>query len=127
MRLSRLGGVAEELLAHARVGVPADREDAFADRVTAVVDEVDAVVSATDPLLADELERIIGRSGGVPADLRAAALVGWLRAELAVEALSAQRAEPQVDRSRRKQTIGFRFRSPVTREPDPSERGAGAT
>jgi hypothetical protein len=117
MRLSRLGGVAEELLAHARAGVVPEREEAFADRVSAVVDEVEAVVSESDPLLADELERVVVGAGGVPADLRAAALVGWLRAELAVEALIAQRNETPSDRSRRKQTIGFRFRSPVTREP----------
>ena len=52
-----------------------------------------------------------------PSDVRAAVLVGWLKAGLAAETMEAQRPEPP----RRKQTIGFKIRSPITRETEGRE------
>lgn len=118
MRLLRLGGVAEELLASARAG--REPGPAFADRVDALADEVQSAVADWDPLLQEELERLLGPSDEA-ADLRAAALVGWLKAGLAAEVLNEQRgpAGAAAAQARRKQTIGFKIRSPVTREPQP--------
>jgi hypothetical protein len=113
-RLLRLGGVAEELLASARAG--REPEQAFAERVDALADEVQDAVADWDPLLQEELERVLGPPHDAP-DLRAAALVGWLKAGLAAELLREQRGAAPGSAARRKQTVGFRIRSPVTREP----------
>jgi hypothetical protein len=127
MRLLRVGGVAEELLAHARGGHATEIEAAFADHVCALADEVQAVVCESDPLMAEEFERVIGR-GDAPADLRAAALVGWLNAVLSAESLTDQRAgSDSAEHLRRKQTIGFKLRSPVTREHAAPEQASDAT
>ena len=128
MRLLRVGGVAEELLAHARAGHATELEGAFADLVGALADEVQAVVSESDPFVAEEFERVVVGSGDAPAELRAAALVGWLNAELAAESLTEQRAgSDSAEHLRRKQTIGFKFRSPVTREHTAPEQAPDAT
>lgn len=128
MRLLRVGGVAEELLAHARAAGGTEIEAAFADLVGALADEVQAVVGESDPLIAEEFERIVVGRGDVPADLRAAALVGWLNAELAAESLTEQRTgSDSAEHPRRKQTVGFKFRSPVTREPAAPEQASDAT
>lgn len=120
MRLLRLGGVAEELLASARAG--REPEPAFAERVEALADEVQSAVAEWDPLLQEELERVLGPDDGA-SDLRAAALVGWLKAGLAAELLREQRGSAPATPARRKQTIGFKIRSPVTREPQAGDEG----
>ena len=128
MRLLRVGGVAEELLAHARAGRATEIEGAFADLVAALADEVQAVVGESDTLIAEEFERVVVGSGDAPAELRAAALVGWLNAELAAESLTEQRAgSDSAEHPRRRQTIGFKFRSPVTREQVAPEQAPDAT
>lgn len=128
MRLLRVGGVAEELLAHARAGRAIELEGAFADLVGALADEVQAVVGESDTLMAEEFERVVVGSGDAPAELRAAALVGWLNAALTAESLTDQRGgSDSAEHIRRKQTIGFKFRSPVTREPATPEQASDAT
>ena len=123
MRLLRLGGVAEELLASARAG--REPETAFAERIDALTDEVRVAVGDWDPLLEEELERMLGSSDAA-ADLRAAVLVGWLKAGLAAELLNEQRGAAAALPARRKQTIGFKIRSPVTRDPQAGGEAPGS-
>jgi hypothetical protein len=122
MRLLRLGGVAEELLASARAG--REPETSFAERIDALTDEVRDAVAGSDALLEEELERVLGPSDGA-ADVRVAVLVGWLKAGLAAELLNEQRGAAVSVATRRKQTIGFKIRSPVTRDPQAGGEAPG--
>ena len=130
-RLQRLTGMADELLGVTRGGAaqgePVQRELDF------LMGEVHAVLALEDTATAEEFEHVVMRRSGndLPAQVRAAELAGWLKAELAVEAAAAQRAaRPAEERpqapSRRKQTIGFKIRSPITRETAESEGGGSA-
>jgi hypothetical protein len=127
-KLIRLQGMAEELLASARGASDSRVEEAVDAQLGAIVHETHTVLALCDDSLAAEFERMVRRiaPGSVPAELRVAALVGWLRAELNVDSLEQQRAAVQTQREaqepvRRKHTIGFRIRSPLTREPKPEE------
>jgi hypothetical protein len=115
-RLLRLGGIVGELLDSAR-STPALRSDrAFGQQLSSLMEEVRVALGQDDPGLADEFRRVVVASDELPADLRAAALAGWLKAELAVESLEDQRASAQPRAPRKKQTLGFKIRSPITRE-----------
>ncbi|MFN2470453.1 MAG: hypothetical protein ABR583_05585 [Gaiellaceae bacterium] len=125
-KLLRLQGIADELLNTARTS-GAGADEALAVQVGAVVDEVRTLLGEQEPGLAGEFDRIVvqGVSADAPVDVRAAVLVGWLRAGLTAESLDEKRAAaaasqpPSPEQRRRKQTIGFKIRSPITREPEP--------
>lgn len=118
-RLLRIAGLGEELLGVAqasRVGTPAGLNE----QVAFLMNEVHGVLSSSDQEAADEFERIVlrGPRMDLAAELRVGALVGWLKAELAAESIEESRqgqAESPSAR-RRKQTVGFKIRSPITRE-----------
>jgi len=76
------------------------------------------VLDAGDSVAAAEFERIVmhGPDAELAPELQAAALVGWVKAELTTQALDDKRAEDEASRPRKKQTLGFTFRSPITRE-----------
>lgn len=111
-RLGRLHGIADELLASARSTPDRAAADAIGSQLDALMSEIQTVLATNDEGLADEFTRVVMTEAATsPAELRAAMLVGWLRAGLATEAMEAQREPPK-----RKQTIGFKIRSPITRE-----------
>jgi hypothetical protein len=119
-RLLRMHGVADELLTSARAGASAGALDRQLDTVA---QEVHMLLLDTDGSAANEFERVVLQGSGddSPPDVRAAALVGWLKADLAGEAIEAQQQAEEKQRSAqkpvgRKQSIGFKIRSPVTRE-----------
>ena len=111
----RLTGLADELLNSTRM--PRDQAGAQAldNEIDAVVGEVHAVLRDSDAKLSAEFERIVARADeSRPPDLRAAALAGWLRAEIHIESLDEARVQMGVadgEPQRRKLTIGFRSRS----------------
>lgn len=123
-RLLRMHGIADELLTSARAGVgAASARDAVDRQLDAVAQEVHLVLLDTDGPAADEFERVVLQGGGddSPPEVRAAAIVGWLKAGLAGETMEAQLQTEEKQRSAqkpvgRKQSIGFKIRSPVTRE-----------
>ena len=113
-RLMRLTGLSDELLNATRI--PRDQAglEALGVELDSIVGEVGELLADADGRLAAEFERVVVRRDEPrPPDLRAAALAGWLRAELAVESLDEARSqqEEQLDSLRRKLTIGFRSRS----------------
>ena len=116
-RLLRLQGVAEELLNTARASGP-EADEALGLQVNAVAEEVRSLLAEHDPALAEELQGRLAMASGpaVPVDVSAAVLVGWLRAGINAEALDERRAATAPPDVRRKQTIGFKIRSPITRE-----------
>jgi hypothetical protein len=118
-RLLRLAGVAEELLSVAEASGHEAARAGLPGQLAFLMNEVQEVL-ASDPVAAEEFERLVVRGPGaeVPTELRAAALVGWLKAELAAESIEESRDEQAASRppSRRKQTVGFKIRSPITRE-----------
>jgi hypothetical protein len=118
-RLLRLHGVADELLASARTPHDSNASAALEAQLDAISNEILAVLAQNDEDLADEFSRLVMAVGtdSPPSDVRAAVLVGWLKAGLAAETMEAQRPEPP----RRKQTIGFKIRSPITRETEGRE------
>lgn len=126
-KLIRLQGVAEELLASARGTSDPRVAEAVDAQLGAIVQETHTVLALSDDSLAAEFERMVRRipAESVPPELRAAALVGWLRAELNVNTLEHQRAavmhREAEEPVRRKHTIGFKIRSPLTREPKAEE------
>jgi hypothetical protein len=121
-RLLRLHGIADELLASARAAQDPEAGNAIGRQLDALTSEVHEVLAANDEALADEFTRVVMADTAVssPAPLRAAMLVGWLKAGLAAEAMGAP-PEP----AKRKQTIGFKIRSPITREHESPGKGAG--
>lgn len=133
MRLVRLAGVTDELLVSARAAPTPNAGAALSQRLVSLLEEVQQVVGENDPFLADEFARVVCSSDEVPPDVQAAVLSGWLKASLATESLEEQRAQQQAQQEpdrRRKQTIGFKIRSPITREASPDEEsrttGGGA-
>ena len=89
--------------------------------IDVVMGEVSALLSESDAKLAQEFGRVVVRPDDVrPPDLRAAALAGWLRAEIHVESLDEARAQAGITDgpARRKLTIGFRSRSQVVPPPN---------
>ena len=123
-RLLRMHGIADELLTSARSGAAGPAKEAIGREVDAIVQEVHLLLLDTDGPVADEFERIVlNGTSDSPAEVRAAVLVGWLKAGLAAETVEAQQ---HAERQRapkapagRKQSIGFKIRSPVTREKAP--------
>jgi len=120
-RLMRITGLADELLNATRI--PRDQESfqALNGEIDALMGEVHALLSDSDAKLAAEFERMVLRSDEVrPPDLRAAALAGWLRAEIHVESLDEARTQMGVtdEEPRRKLTLGFRTRSRTLPPPD---------
>ena len=122
-RLIRLTGLADELLNATRIPRDQDGFQALDAEINALVDEVHGVLRDSDGKLADEFERIVARTPEArPPDLRAAALAGWLRAEIHVESLDEARAQTREpdNAGRRKLTIGFRQRSRVATSSPPA-------
>ena len=114
-RLMRLTGLADELLNSTRIGRDEAGALALDAELDAVMSEVHAVLRESDSKLSDEFERIVVRVDQArPPDVRAAALAGWLRAEVHIESLDEARTQMGVDDGslRRKLTIGFRLRRP---------------
>jgi hypothetical protein len=135
-RLLRMHGIADELLTSARAGAGAAPARAALDhQLDTVAQEVHMVLLDTDGPAADEFERVVLQGAGDDSapEVRAAALVGWLKAGLAGETMEAQQQTEEKQRSTqkpvgRKQSIGFKIRSPVTREKAPDAKpGAEAS
>jgi hypothetical protein len=126
-RLHRLTGMAEELLTTARRG--GGDGDSVGRELDFLMGEVRMTLALDDPDAAAEFEHVVvgPKRGELPPEVRAAELAGWLKAALAVEAMTAQRAVQEASAPpplRRKQTLGFKLRSPITRdstEPETSE------
>jgi hypothetical protein len=113
----RLTGLADELLNATRI--PRDQAgfDALEGEIDALMGEVHSLLGESDAKLAAEFDRVVARPDEArPPDLRAAALAGWLRAEIHVESLDEARLQAGVTDGppRRKLTIGFRSRSQAT-------------
>lgn len=119
----RLTGIADELVNATQM--PRDQAGLVAldAEIDALLNEVHALFSESDAKLALEFERVVARCDNArPPDLRAAALAGWLRAEIHVLTLDEARAQSGVTEGepRRKVTIGFRSR-PKASPPVPSD------
>jgi len=130
-RLLRMHGIADELLTSARAGAGATpARAAFDQQLDTVAQEVHLMLLDTDGPAADEFERVVLQGAGDDSapEVRAAALVGWLKAGLAGETMEAQQeAEKQRSAQKpvgRKQSIGFKIRSPVTREKVPEAKSS---
>src|SRR5687767_12150549 len=119
-RLLRLHGIADELLASARSANDEKAAGAVAAQLDVLAGEIHEVLTRSDKELAEEFDRVvIDAVKDLPeADVRAAVIAGWLKAGLAAEAADAQRSAQAAPT---KHSIGFRIRSPITREP-PDER-----
>jgi hypothetical protein len=126
-RLHRLTGMADELLTTAR----RTGDEEVQRELDFLMGEVRMTLALDDPDAAAEFEHVVvgPKRGERAAEVRAAELAGWLKAALAVEAMSAQRAAQEATAPpplRRKQTLGFKLRSPITRDsaeadtPEPS-------
>jgi hypothetical protein len=124
-RLARLTGLLVDLAA-AAAPAPAGHEG-LAALVDAVEEQVRSAFSP-DGELADEFARLFGPARGMSPALRAAALGGWLKEVLAADAREAQAAEafrlPPPEASR-KVSLGFKLRSPLTRDDDAARSAAG--
>lgn len=118
MRLLRVVGLAEEVLGAAQASRDEAARAGLGDHIGFLMREVHAVLSASDAAAADEFERIVmrGPEADIQPELHAAALVGWVKAELTTQALDEKHEEEVAARPRKKQTIGFKLRSPITRE-----------
>ena len=119
-RLLRITGLADELLTATRIPREAAGLQALDREIDALTAEAHALLLDSDARLADEFERIVIRPAEArPPDLRAAALAGWLRAEIHVENLDEARAQMGVTdgEPRRKLTFGFRSRSSTQLSP----------
>ena len=113
-RLLRITGLADELLNATRIPRDAAGSQALDREIDSLMSEAHALLADSDARLASEFERIVIRSDEArPPDLRAAALAGWLRAEIHVENLDEARAQMGVTDggARRKLTFGFRSRT----------------
>jgi hypothetical protein len=116
----RLTGLADELLNATRM--PRDQAgfEAMEGEIDALIGEVHSLLGESDASLAAEFDRVVARRDEPrPPDLRAAALAGWLRAEIHVESLDEARIQAGVGDGppRRKLTIGFRSRSQTAPPP----------
>jgi hypothetical protein len=115
-RLHRLTGMADELLGVARRG---QGDDAIRGELEFLMSEVRLTLALDDADAAAEFEHVVvgPKREAAPPEVKAAELAGWLKAALAVEAQSAQRAaQPAAEPRRRRQTLGFRLRSPIARD-----------
>lgn len=126
-RLARLHGIADELLRSARASTEPEIAEAVDRQLSAIGHEIVALLEATDARVAEEFHRVVlGRSGGpLPPEVRAATMAGWLKAALGTESLeekARQNAAGEEPR-RRKQTIGFKIRRPITRAQGDSGSG----
>ena len=113
-RLLRITGLADELLNATRIPRDEAGSRALDREIDALMTEAHSLLADSDARLATEFERIVIRSDEPrPPDLRAAALAGWLRAEIHVENLDDARAQMGVTdgESRRKLTFGFRSKT----------------
>ena len=113
-RLLRITGLADELLNATRIPRDAAGSQALDREIDALMSEAHSLLADSDARLSSEFERIVIRPDDArPPDLRAAALAGWLRAEIHVENLDEARAQMGVtdDGPRRKLTFGFRSRT----------------
>ncbi len=123
-RLLRLQGVADELLATARAGT-ADSPEALAFQVDSVIGEVRSLLAEHDAALAGEFERMVARADRrVDAGRRACCGSRRLAAsgaERRVAGSAARGSRASTEARRRKQTIGFKIRSPITREQEPEQ------
>ena len=118
--LMRFTGLADELLNATRIPRDETGFHALDSEIDALTAEVHALLSESDAKLATEFERVVVRSDEArPPDLRAAALAGWLRAEVHVETLDDALAQMGIPEGtpRRKLTIGFRTRSRASPPP----------
>lgn len=129
--LVRLAGIADELLVSSRGAQTAEVDAALSRQLSALMQEVHGFLAEDDPVITDEFDRVVLSSDESPPELRAAALVGWLKAALVVESLEEEREEDSTlgakQSPRRKQTIGFRIRSPITRETTSAEQDGPTT
>jgi len=111
-RLMRLTGLAEEVLTATRMGRDEAGARAVASEVDVLMGETAALLRESDRMLADEFERVVVRADDPrPPDVRAAALVGWLRAQVHVESLDEAREQMGMTDNgslKRKLTVGFR-------------------
>jgi hypothetical protein len=131
-RLLRMHGIADELLTSARAGAGATPAKAALDQqLDTVAQEVHMLLLDTDGPAADEFERVVlqGTGDDRAPEVRAAALVGWLKAGLTGETMEAQQEAEEKQRSAqkpvgRKQSIGFKIRSPVTRGKVPEAKSS---
>jgi hypothetical protein len=126
-RLARLHGIADELLTSARASTEPQIVEAADRQLGTVGHEIHALLEAIDPLLADEFRHVVlaDQLGPVPPAVRGAAMAGWLHATLTTESLeqkAMQNATAEQPR-RRKQTIGFKLRAPITRAESSSNTG----
>ena len=122
-RLMRITGLADELLNATRIPRDQSGFQALDGEIDALMGEVHALLGDSEAKLAAEFDRMVVRSDEVrPPDLRAAALAGWLRAEIHVESLDEARTQMGVTdgEPRRKLTIGFRSRSRTSAPPSES-------
>jgi hypothetical protein len=120
-KLMRITGLADELLNATRLPRDQASFQALDGEINALMGEVHALLTDSDPKLAAEFEKMVVRSDELrPPDLRAAALAGWLRAEIHVESLDEARIQMGVtdDEPRRKLTLGFRTRSRTMPPPE---------
>lgn len=112
----RLTGLADELLNATRIPRDPAGFQALDAEIDSLISEVSSVLDDCDARLADEFQRVVIRPDDArPPDLRAAALAGWLRAEVHVENLEEARTQMGVSdqEQKRRLTIGFRSRSQV--------------
>jgi hypothetical protein len=113
MRLLRVVGLAEAVLSAAQASSDDLARAGLGEQVNFLMSEVHAVLIESDAVAAAEFERIVMRGPEVSAELKAAALVGWVNGELMTQARHEENASSQ---PRKRQTIGFKIRSPITRE-----------
>jgi hypothetical protein len=127
-RLARLHGIANELLVSAR-GSSIDAVAKGIERQLVTIGaEVRDLLEASDEQMADEFERVVlgDPANLLPPEVRAAAMAGWLNSALAVESIEEMaRKDVQAEAAAaapparwRKQTVGFKIRTPVTRAQD---------
>jgi hypothetical protein len=120
-RLIRLTGFADELLTATRIPRDEGGIQALHDEIDAVTQEISELLEDSDATLAGEFRRVVVErpQDGRPPDLRAAAVAGWLRAQVYVEELDEKRAALGITEEppRRKLTIGFRSKSIVAPTP----------
>jgi hypothetical protein len=125
--LYRLTGIAEELLVASRTARDQAAVEAVGRQLGPLTREVQALLEANDGALADEFGRLVlgMPEDAVPVEIRAAMLIGWLRASNAIEAADEERRAAKEKSAAekpaaRKQTIGFKLRSVIGREPTAS-------
>jgi len=118
----RMLGVAEELVASTRATGSGYTGDGLSAQLGALMQETQTLLALNDEELAREFDRLVRgwAEEAVPLELGAAALLGWLKAYVGSESYEEKRrneaqAAPPAGRDR-KQTIGFKIRSPITRE-----------